>query len=99
VPVGVFDITFYRDVSVCGPEAPEGPRDPHPVRRQRQWWCSSTTSCSPADDRSAMDALTDLGRPRKIQLAVLVDRGHRELPLRADYVGRTSRQRATTCAC
>jgi pyrimidine operon attenuation protein/uracil phosphoribosyltransferase len=38
--------------------------------------------------RAAMDALTDLGRPRAIQLAVLVDRGHRELPIRADYVGR-----------
>ncbi len=35
-----------------------------------------------------MDALTDLGRPRSIQLAVLVDRGHRELPIRADYVGK-----------
>jgi pyrimidine operon attenuation protein / uracil phosphoribosyltransferase len=39
--------------------------------------------------RSAMDALTDLGRPSKIQLAVIIDRGHRELPIRADYVGKT----------
>ena len=38
--------------------------------------------------RAAMDALADLGRPRKIKLAVLIDRGHRELPIRADYVGR-----------
>jgi pyrimidine operon attenuation protein/uracil phosphoribosyltransferase len=38
--------------------------------------------------RSAMDALMDLGRPHAIQLAVLVDRGHRELPIRADYVGK-----------
>lgn len=38
--------------------------------------------------RAAMDALTDLGRPRSIQLAVLIDRGHREMPIRADYVGR-----------
>jgi pyrimidine operon attenuation protein/uracil phosphoribosyltransferase len=38
--------------------------------------------------RSAMDALMDLGRPHKIQLAVLVDRGHRELPIRADFVGK-----------
>ena len=38
--------------------------------------------------RAAMDALTDLGRPRSIQLAVLIDRGHRELPIRADYVGK-----------
>jgi pyrimidine operon attenuation protein/uracil phosphoribosyltransferase len=38
--------------------------------------------------RAALDALSDLGRPRAVQLAVLVDRGHRELPLRADYVGK-----------
>jgi pyrimidine operon attenuation protein/uracil phosphoribosyltransferase len=38
--------------------------------------------------RAAMDALVDLGRPSQIQLAVLVDRGHRELPIRADYVGK-----------
>ena len=38
--------------------------------------------------RAAMDALNDFGRPREIQLAVLVDRGHRELPIRADYVGK-----------
>jgi pyrimidine operon attenuation protein/uracil phosphoribosyltransferase len=38
--------------------------------------------------RSALDALTDLGRPRAIQLAVLIDRGHRELPIRADFVGK-----------
>jgi len=38
--------------------------------------------------RAALDALTDLGRPRAVQLAVLIDRGHRELPLRADYVGK-----------
>ena len=38
--------------------------------------------------RAALDGLTDLGRPRSVQLAVLVDRGHRELPIRADYVGK-----------
>jgi pyrimidine operon attenuation protein/uracil phosphoribosyltransferase len=38
--------------------------------------------------RAALDAITDLGRPQSIQLAVLVDRGHRELPMRADYVGK-----------
>ena len=38
--------------------------------------------------RAALDALADLGRPRQVQLAVLVDRGHRELPIRADYVGK-----------
>ena len=47
--------------------------------------------------RAALDALIDFGRPRAIQLVVLVDRGHRELPIRADYVGRnipTSRQQS-----
>ena len=63
--------------------------------------------------RAALDALTDFGRPAQIQLAVLVDRGHRELPIRADYVGkniptalqrggagpaRGDRRRATRCA-
>jgi pyrimidine operon attenuation protein/uracil phosphoribosyltransferase len=38
--------------------------------------------------RAALDCLTDLGRPRRVELAVLVDRGHRELPIRADYVGK-----------
>jgi pyrimidine operon attenuation protein/uracil phosphoribosyltransferase len=45
--------------------------------------------------RAAMDALMDLGRPRAIQLAVLVDRGHRELPIRADYVGKNIPSAAT----
>ena len=45
--------------------------------------CSSDLSV-----RAALDALRDLGRPRAVQLAVLVDRGHRELPIRADYVGK-----------
>ncbi len=50
--------------------------------------------------RAALDALMDLGRPASIQLAVLVDRGHRELPIRADYVGKMCPRRATrTSAC
>ena len=50
--------------------------------------------------RAALDALTDFGRPASIQLAVLVDRGHRELPIRADYVGKnipTARKRTSRC--
>jgi pyrimidine operon attenuation protein/uracil phosphoribosyltransferase len=47
----------------------------------------STSPCT-ATIRAALDALNDLGRPRAVQLAVLVDRGHRELPIRADYVGK-----------
>jgi pyrimidine operon attenuation protein/uracil phosphoribosyltransferase len=49
-------------------------------------WCSSTM-CG-RTIRAALDALSDLGRPAVVQLAVLVDRGHRQLPIRADYVGK-----------
>ena len=45
-------------------------------------------SCSGENQRAALDALNDLGRPRAVQLAVLIDRGHRELPIKADFVGR-----------
>ena len=54
---------------------------PHARPPRRETYTGRTT-------RAAMDALADLGRPRKIRLAVLIDRGHRELPIRADYVGR-----------
>jgi len=89
VPVGVLDITFYRDDIGMRAEAPE-------VHETRIPFDVSGKTVVLVDDvlytgrtiRSAMDALTDLGRPRKIQLAVLVDRGHRELPIRADFVGK-----------
>jgi pyrimidine operon attenuation protein/uracil phosphoribosyltransferase len=89
VPVGVLDITFYRDDIGLRAEAPE-------VHETRIPFDVSDKVVILVDDvlftgrtiRSAMDALMDLGRPRKIQLAVLVDRGHRELPIRADYVGK-----------
>jgi pyrimidine operon attenuation protein/uracil phosphoribosyltransferase len=89
VPVGVLDITFYRDDIGLRAEAPE-------VHETRIETDVSGVTVVLVDDvlftgrtiRAAMDALMDLGRPRKIQLAVLVDRGHRELPIRADYVGK-----------
>jgi pyrimidine operon attenuation protein/uracil phosphoribosyltransferase len=100
VPVGVLDITFYRDDIGLRAEAPE-------VHETRITFDISGTTIVLVDDvlytgrtiRSAMDALMDLGRPHAIQLAVLVDRGHRELPIRADYVGKnvpTSRTDAVT---
>ena len=76
------------------PAAAPGPRaraHRHPAGRHRRHASSSssTTCSSPAAPiRAALDALGDLGRPRAVQLAVLVDRGHRELPIRADYVGK-----------
>jgi pyrimidine operon attenuation protein/uracil phosphoribosyltransferase len=96
VPVGVLDITFYRDDIGMRADAPE-------VHETRIPFDVSGKVVVLVDDvlftgrtiRSAMDALMDLGRPRKIQLAVLVDRGHRELPIRADHVGKnvpTSRE-------
>ena len=89
VPVGVLDITFYRDDIGMRADAPEVHETRIPVD-------VSGKVVVLVDDvlftgrtiRSAMDALMDLGRPRKIQLAVLVDRGHRELPIRADFVGK-----------
>ena len=89
VPVGVLDITFYRDDIGLRAEAPE-------VHETAIGFDISGKIVIVVDDvlftgrtiRAAMDALMDLGRPRSIQLAVLVDRGHRELPIRADYVGK-----------
>ncbi len=89
IPVGALDITLYRDDrSSLGPQ-PAVQRTDIPVDIDGK-------SIVLVDDvlytgrsaRAAMDALIDLGRPRSIQLAVLVDRGHRELPIRADYVGK-----------
>jgi pyrimidine operon attenuation protein/uracil phosphoribosyltransferase len=89
VPVGVLDITFYRDDIGMRAEAPE-------VHETRIPFDVNGRTVVLVDDvlftgrtiRSAMDALMDLGRPTKIQLAVIVDRGHRELPIRADFVGK-----------
>jgi pyrimidine operon attenuation protein/uracil phosphoribosyltransferase len=95
VPVGVLDITFYRDDIGLRGEAPE-------VHQTLIPFDVTGTTVVLVDDvlytgrtiRAAMDALMDLGRPRAIQLAVLVDRGHRELPIRADYVGKNVPTRA-----
>jgi pyrimidine operon attenuation protein/uracil phosphoribosyltransferase len=88
VPVGALDVTMYRDDI--------GLRPPSATRETDLPFDLAGTVVVLVDDvlytgrtiRAALDALTDFGRPRAIQLAVLVDRGHRELPLRADYVGK-----------
>ena len=88
-PVGVLDITFYRDDIGLRAEAPE-------VHETRIGFDITGATVVLVDDvlftgrtiRAALDALVDFGRPRAIQLAVLVDRGHRELPIRADFVGK-----------
>jgi pyrimidine operon attenuation protein/uracil phosphoribosyltransferase len=89
VPLGVLDITLYRDdLRLRGARAightdiPAGGLDGRRVILVDDVLFSGRTV------RAALDALKDLGRPRSVQLAVLVDRGHRELPIRADYVGK-----------
>ena len=89
IPVGSLDITLYRDdINV---------RKEQPIVRRTQVDCDiDNKKVVLVDDvlftgrsiRAAMDAIMDLGRPSAIQLAVLVDRGHRELPIKADYVGK-----------
>ncbi len=91
VPIGILDITLYRDdLSTIAPQ---------PVVRETSFPDGSIDGrvLVLCDDvlytgrtiRAALDALIDFGRPRVVQLAVLIDRGHRELPIQADVVGRT----------
>lgn len=89
VPVGILDITLYRDdlthmqhhPEVKVTEIPFSVEDMKIVLTDEVVYTGRTI-------RSALDAIMDLGRPASVQLAVLVDRGHRELPIRADYVGK-----------
>lgn len=89
IPLGILDITLYRDDLTTRQDQPV-------VHATEVPFDLSGKSVVLVDDvlytgrtvRAAMDALMDLGRPASIQLAVLVDRGHRELPIRADFVGK-----------
>jgi pyrimidine operon attenuation protein/uracil phosphoribosyltransferase len=98
VAVGALDITLYRD-DLMGASAGVAPV----VRKTEIPFSIDGRTIVLVDDvlytgrttRAALDALTDFGRPKSIQLVALVDRGHRELPIKADYVGKnvpTSRQ-------
>jgi pyrimidine operon attenuation protein / uracil phosphoribosyltransferase len=89
VPSGSLDVTMYRDDLRLKPartllptQIPEGGIDDKVVVLVDDVLFSGRTI------RAALDALNDVGRPRGVQLAVLVDRGHRELPIRADFVGK-----------
>ncbi len=89
LPTGIIDITLYRDDWTRLTETPE-------VKKTEIHFSIEDKNILLVDDvlftgrtvRAAIDALLDLGRPRRIELAVLVDRGHRELPICADYVGK-----------
>ena len=91
VPTGALDITLYRDDLMRHPVGPQPV-----VRRTEIPFSIDDRKILLVDDvlytgrtiRAALDALIDFGRPRAIQLVVLVDRGHRELPIKADYVGK-----------
>lgn len=91
VPTGALDITLYRDDLMRHPVGPQPL-----VRRTEIPFSIDDRTIVLVDDvlytgrttRAALDALIDFGRPRAIQLVVLVDRGHRELPIKADYVGK-----------
>jgi len=91
VPTGALDITLYRDDLMRPPVGPQPL-----VRKTEINFSIDDKRILLVDDvlytgrtiRAALDALIDFGRPREIQLVVLVDRGHRELPIKADYVGK-----------
>jgi pyrimidine operon attenuation protein/uracil phosphoribosyltransferase len=88
IPLGAVDITMYRDDLAARGNLPVGKTEiPFPLDGKRVVLVDDVLYTG-RTIRAAMDALIDLGRPRSIQLAVLIDRGHRELPIRADYVGR-----------
>ena len=89
VPMGALDITFYRDDLNLREHQPRiKETDIAFDLTDKNIVLVDDVLCSGRTVRAALDALIDFGRPRRIQLAVLVDRGHRELPIRPDYVGK-----------
>lgn len=90
IPVGALDITLHRDdISPSNIQSANPSLTDIPVNiTNRRVILVDDVLYTGRSIRAAMDALMDLGRPRTIQLAVLIDRGHRELPIRADYVGK-----------
>jgi pyrimidine operon attenuation protein / uracil phosphoribosyltransferase len=88
VPAGALDVAMYRDdIGMRPPQATHDTELPFDLAGKVVVLVDDVLYTG-RTVRAALDALTDFGRPRAIQLAVLVDRGHRELPLRADYVGK-----------
>ena len=89
VDVGILDITFYRDDLSMLDEHPilNGTDIPFSIQDKKVILVDDVLYTG-RTCRAAIDAVMDLGRPKEIQLAVLIDRGHRELPMHADYVGK-----------
>ena len=89
IPVGSLDVTMYRDDLAHHPTRSIGATDiPGRGLDGKVVVLVDDVLYSGRTIRAALDAISDLGRPRAVQLAALVDRGHRELPIRADYVGK-----------
>ena len=91
IPTGALDITLYRDDlmrQAVGPKAVVRKTDIPFSIDDRKVLLVDDVLYTGRTTRAALDALIDFGRPRSIQLVVLVDRGHRELPIKADYVGK-----------
>jgi pyrimidine operon attenuation protein / uracil phosphoribosyltransferase len=88
VPVGTLDITLYRDdLDMRGAPVIRGTDIPFSIKNKTVVLVDDVLYTG-RTIRAALDALIDLGRPRMIQLAILVDRGHRELPIRPDFIGK-----------
>lgn len=91
IPTGILDITLYRDdLSTLASQPVVHSTEIHEDISGKNIILIDDVLFTGRTIRSALNALIDLGRPRKIQLAVLIDRGHRELPIRADYVGKNA---------
>src|SRR3954452_18634918 len=88
VPVGALDVSFYRDDIGLRAVTPTGPTEIPGDVADKVVVLVDDVLYTGRTIRAATDALIELGRPRAIQLAVLVDRGHRELPIRPDFVGK-----------
>jgi pyrimidine operon attenuation protein / uracil phosphoribosyltransferase len=88
VPVGAIDVAFYRDDIGLRRVQPLGPTEVPVDISGRVVVLVDDVLFTGRTARAALEAVNELGRPRAVQLAVLVDRGHRELPIRADFVGK-----------
>ena len=89
IEMGILDITLYRDDLATSKDAPvlRATDIPFPIDGKKVVLCDDVLFTG-RTIRAAIDALVDFGRPAQVQLAVLIDRGHRELPFRPDYVGK-----------